>query len=157
LYRKDGKKMKPKSRSLRCMSAVFILMFLFQLTSCGTLIYPERRGQSGGRIDVGVVVLDGIGLLLFVIPGLVAFAVDFGTGAIYLPGGKRAASGPADADNLLVIHVNPGKLTKKGIERIVSQHTGCPVDLDQGNVQVFELACTEDIGPQLLTACLPGS
>ncbi len=32
-----------------------------------------------------LVVLDGLGLLLFVIPGVAAFAVDFSTGAIYLP------------------------------------------------------------------------
>jgi hypothetical protein len=29
--------------------------------------------------------LDGLGLLLFFVPGVVAFAVDFYTGAIYLP------------------------------------------------------------------------
>ncbi|MEM9233736.1 MAG: hypothetical protein AAGA69_05800 [Pseudomonadota bacterium] len=56
------------------------------LSGCGTLLYPERRGQTGGKIDPGVAVLNGVGLLLFVIPGLIAFAVDFSTGAIYLPG-----------------------------------------------------------------------
>ena len=58
-------------------------------TACGTLIYPERRGQRSGRIDPGVAVMDGIGLLLFIIPGLVAFAIDFSTGAIYVPGSRR--------------------------------------------------------------------
>ncbi len=61
-----------------------------QALGCGTILYPERRGQTSGRIDPSVAILDGIGLLLFLIPGLVAFAVDFGTGAIYLPGGRRS-------------------------------------------------------------------
>src|SRR5690606_29936038 len=33
----------------------------------------------------GVAILNGIGLLFYVIPGLIAFAVDFATGAIYFP------------------------------------------------------------------------
>ncbi|WP_370335265.1 polyribonucleotide nucleotidyltransferase [Parvularcula marina] len=56
------------------------------LGACGSILYPERRGQQSGRIDAGVAVLDGIGLLLFLIPGIIAYAVDFHTGAIYLPG-----------------------------------------------------------------------
>lgn len=61
-----------------------------QLAACGTLIYPERRGQTGGQIDIGVAALNGIGLLLWFVPGVVAFGVDFVTGAIYLPGGTVA-------------------------------------------------------------------
>jgi len=67
------------------------------LSGCGTILYPERRGQTGGRIDVGVAVLDGVGLLLFLVPGLVAFAIDFSTGAIYLPGTGFAAEGDVRA------------------------------------------------------------
>ena len=40
-------------------------------TSCGTILYPERRGQPAGKIDVGVAVLDGIGLLVFLVPGVI--------------------------------------------------------------------------------------
>jgi hypothetical protein len=49
---------------------------LANLTACGTLLHPERTGQTGGHIDPGVVVLDGIGLLFFFIPGIMAFAVN---------------------------------------------------------------------------------
>ncbi|MEJ2689412.1 MAG: hypothetical protein P8130_05575 [Deltaproteobacteria bacterium] len=59
--------------------------FLWGTVSCGTLIYPQRRGQTGGNIDPGIAILDGIGLLVFIIPGLIAYAIDFSTGAIYLP------------------------------------------------------------------------
>ena len=54
-----------------------------QATACGTLLYPERRGQTTGRIDGGVAVMDGLLCLLFIVPGVVAFIVDFSDGAIY--------------------------------------------------------------------------
>lgn len=66
-------------------------LFITQVTACGTLLYPERRGQTNGQIDVGVAALDAIGLLFFFVPGVVAFGVDFMTGAIYLPGGGVAS------------------------------------------------------------------
>ena len=56
------------------------------LTGCGTLFHSERVGQPHSRdIDWKIVALDGLGLLLFFVPGVIAFIVDFGTGAIYLP------------------------------------------------------------------------
>jgi hypothetical protein len=56
------------------------------VTGCGTLLHSERRNQPhSNQIDWGIVALDSLGLLLFFIPGIVAFAVDFSTGAIYLP------------------------------------------------------------------------
>ena len=60
-------------------------VFTMQLMGCGTLMYPERRGQRGGSMDAGVAILDGIGLLFGIIPGVIAFAVDFSNGTIYLP------------------------------------------------------------------------
>ena len=66
------------------------LMLCMNLTACGTIMHPERKGQVDGRIDVGIAALDAIGLLFFFIPGVVAFAVDFSNGTIYLPGGHSA-------------------------------------------------------------------
>lgn len=58
---------------------------------CGTLFYSERCGRPhGGRIDWKVAALDGLGLILFFIPGVIAFVVDFSTGAIYLPECEQA-------------------------------------------------------------------
>jgi hypothetical protein len=71
------------------ITATALLVALGTQLACGTILYPERRGQRGGRIDPAVAIMDGIGVLLFVIPGLAAFAVDFATGAIYLPGSRR--------------------------------------------------------------------
>jgi hypothetical protein len=73
----------------RAIALGLLIALGVESTACGTLIYPERRGQRSGRIDPGVAVMDGIGLLLFIIPGMVAFAIDFSTGAIYLPGSRR--------------------------------------------------------------------
>lgn len=56
---------------------------LIALNSCGTLIYPERRGRGGSHLDPQVVIMDGLLCLLFILPGVIAFAVDFSTGAIY--------------------------------------------------------------------------
>jgi len=55
------------------------------------LLHPERKGQTGGRIDPGFVILDGVRLLFFFIPAVIAFAVDFNYGTIYLPGGRTAS------------------------------------------------------------------
>src|SRR5215469_13362952 len=84
------------------------------LASCGTILYPERRGQPAGRLDVGVVALDGIGLLLFLVPGVIAFAVDFATGAIYLPPGY-AMHAPEIGTELHKVQVNPAELTPEGV------------------------------------------
>jgi len=75
-----------RSRATQATLVVLLLASVLQLGACGTLIYPERRGQDGGDIDAMVVLLDGVGVLFWVIPGLAAFIVDFATGAIYEPG-----------------------------------------------------------------------
>jgi hypothetical protein len=143
--------MKPKHRWVKFTIAIVVVMFSLQLASCGYLLYPERRGQTHGRIDPAVAVLDGLGLLLYVVPGLIAFAVDFTTGTIYLPGGKKKAStNPSAADEMLVIHVNPEELSKEKLEEIISNQTGNPISLDQKDMQVFELDMTENIDMELL-------
>ena len=77
-----------KLRTAACLLIAGTL--LTHLTACGLILYPDRKGQTSGRIDPGVAVLDGLGLLLYLVPGVIAFAVDFSMGTIYLPGGRRA-------------------------------------------------------------------
>ena len=72
----------------KLMKTLYVLVsavLIIQLAGCGTLMYPERKGQKGGRIDVGIAVLDGIGLLAYLVPGIIAYALDFNNGTIYLP------------------------------------------------------------------------
>lgn len=75
--------------SIKGLALVATAAIGLQLASCGTILYPERRGTQSGHVDTGVAVMDGLWLLMFIVPGVVAFVVDFGNGAIYEPGGRR--------------------------------------------------------------------
>lgn len=79
-----------KLKPLAC--ALLSAALVTQLTACGTIFYPERRGQLTGEIDPGVAILNAIGLLFYLVPGLIAFGVDFATGAIYLPDGRYSVA-----------------------------------------------------------------
>ena len=77
---------------MRIIAQVVLVAVLTSQVACGTLMYPERRGQrTTGQIDSSVLLMDGLWMLFFLVPGLVALGVDFATGAIYLPDGKRAS------------------------------------------------------------------
>ncbi len=91
-------------------------MLIALLMGCGTLIYPERRGQADGKLDTDIVILDAVGLLLFLVPGVVAFAVDFATGAIYLPKGGKSKS--REALGKLEIERHP--LPSRDLDEIVA-------------------------------------
>jgi hypothetical protein len=124
-----------------CM--VVLATLLLQLSGCGTILYPERRGQRGGSIDAGIAVLDGIGLLFFLIPGVIAFAVDFSTGAIYLPGGHRSS---LPAEGIKVVGVNPTELRNiDTLKEIVVRETGISKAVDLNRAEVSPLARLEDI------------
>lgn len=76
----------------RILAALLASSLLAQLAGCGTLFYPERRGQLNGQIDPAVATLNAVGILFYVVPGLIAFAIDFATGAIYLPEGRYSVA-----------------------------------------------------------------
>jgi hypothetical protein len=117
------------------------------LASCGTLLYPERRGQPVGRLDVGVVALDGIGLLLFLVPGVVAFAVDFATGAIYLPSEHALHASGMEAE-LRKVQVDPAELTPKAVAAIVREQTGKVVSLQPGEYRAMKLQELDQFTPE---------
>ena len=117
------------------------------LASCGTLIYPERRGQPAGRLDIGVVALDGIGLLLFLVPGVIAFAVDFATGAIYLPPDYPIHARGVSAE-LQKIQVDPADLTPERLATIVGEQTGKSVSLQPGEYRAMSLQRLEQFTPE---------
>jgi hypothetical protein len=119
------------------------------LTSCGTLLYPERRGQPAGRLDVGVVVLDGIGLLVFFVPGIIAFAVDFATGAIYLPP-EYAMLDPGMRTELRKIEIDPAKLTPERVEALVLEQTGNAVSLQPGAYRAMRLERLGQFTPEVV-------
>lgn len=113
------------------VAITFSALLIFELAGCGTIIYPERRGQTGGKIDPAVVIMDGIGLLFWVIPGLVAFAVDFATGAIYTSSGRYSvapeALKPAIDEN--------GRIDTVQLQEIIKQQTGQNIPFNHPNIQ----------------------
>lgn len=115
-----------------------------QMIGCGTIIYPERRGQRTGQIDVGIALLDALWLLVFIVPGVVAFAVDFTTGAIYLPG-RRAS---AETGEMVVIRMNPGELSEKTIRDVVMRQTGCQ-ELELSKAKIYPLDRSENVQMKL--------
>lgn len=126
-----------------------ILAVFCQSQGCGTILHPSRIGQPHGRLDPAVVILDGLGLLLFFIPGAIAFAVDFSTGAIYLPpdGYGQHDPGKFDPSRCDVIHVPPSELTQEKLEAVLAERTGHSVTLEPGsyNVRPLDVKETENI------------
>lgn len=107
-----------------------LIVSLLAQAGCGTLLYPERRGQLGGQIDPTVAVLDGIGCLFFVIPGLIAFAIDFTTGAIYTPGGRYSV-----APDLLRKATEPdGSINHARLRSVILQQTGQDLPLEHSQL-----------------------
>ena len=135
---------------MKVFNVCLTLILVVQLSGCGTILYPERKGQRDGRVDIGVAVLDGIGLLFFLIPGIIAYAVDFNNGTIYLPGGKLRAS--VDYKDLKQIKFDPKHTDVASIEKIIKEQTGKTVKLDQDNVQVSKLKSVDDMMIQFAKA-----
>ena len=114
-----------------------------QLMGCGTLMYPERRGQRGGSIDAGVAILDGRGLLFGIIPGVIAFCVDFSNGTIYLP--ERTRLGSLDFKNIKEVKFDPKHTSLASIERTIKDQTGYQVKFDQDNIRLSKLRSLKDM------------
>jgi len=110
------------------------------ISGCGAILHPERRGQgrASGEIDWRVAGLDAAGLLLFFVPGVVAFAVDFHQGTIFLP--SNGMAGPGQEPEKLVAITFPGqRLSRQLIEETVASHTEKRVDLTPGFYQATKL------------------
>ena len=110
----------------RIIGSVVALSLVTQLTACGTLFFPDRRGQIEGKIDPVVAGLNAVGILFYVIPGLIAFGIDFATGAIYLPSGQYSVA-PEQLQDAIGAdgQVDPAKL-----KAIILRETGQDLPLD---------------------------
>jgi hypothetical protein len=133
----------------RLTALVLAIVMALQTASCGFLIYPERKGQKSGSIDPGIAILDAAGLLVFVVPGLIAFGVDFVTGCIYLPGGKRAANDPQP---LRTVYFDPASLDASAIEAAVGKATGQAIDLSNPAVRAVPVHDVEALEAQVAAA-----
>jgi hypothetical protein len=80
------------------------------------------------------------------IPGIIAFAVDFNNGTIYLPGGVLSQS--SDPNDIKVVKFDPKHSSLAGIERIIQKETGCIVKLDQPDMRITKLRSKDEISAQ---------
>jgi hypothetical protein len=122
----------------RITAVVLSVTLLAQLVGCGTILHPERKGQRDGNLDPSIVILDAVGLFFFIIPGVIAFAMDFNNGTIYLPGGKRAdVSGSEDAARMVYLgdKINDPAVVAK----VLSDVSGQVIDAKQIKHQQNEL------------------
>ena len=137
----------------RFLKSLLVICIALQAVSCGTVFYPERRGQPAGRLDPKVVALDAVGLLVFFVPGVIAFAVDFNNGTIYLPPeeyGQNSAT-PGTNTEWSAIEVDADELTAEGITAVIREKTGKTVTLQPGSYDVRQLDSVEQIAANFNT------
>lgn len=112
--------------STRLLCAALGTTLLAQLSACGTLFYPERRGQIEGKLDPAIVAANAVGLLFYIIPGLIAFGIDFATGAIYFPEGKYSVA-PEKLQETLGAD---GQVDRRKLKALLEQELGRSLPLD---------------------------
>jgi hypothetical protein len=140
-----------KRQSVKIFCMVVSAALIVQLSACGYFLYPERRGQKPvGRIDPAIAVLDALGFFFFIIPGIIAFAVDISNGTLYFPSGHRHSPKATENKHVKVIRVNPGELNEKKIQEMVKIHTGVSIRLDQKDVEIYEWERSENIEAKLI-------
>ena len=61
---------------------LIVAVLFFGVSSCGTIIKNSKGGKSN-ELDISIVLLDALGLLFFIAPGVVAYIVDFNNRTIY--------------------------------------------------------------------------
>lgn len=134
----------------RFLGIALVAVLAFQI-GCGTILYPERRGQKAGKYDTDIVLLDAVGLLFFLVPGVIAFAVDFATGTIYLPSGgsSRTREVLGQLDTIQLDPQDPTLRDPESLARLIELHTGCRVSLESGHALRFESETGVDVARQL--------
>src|SRR5690606_38675821 len=115
----------PAPRRLAALTLIVTMMV--SLSGCGTLFYPERKGQLQGQIDPGVAIADGLGLLLFIVPGVIAYAVDFSNNTIYLP-----STHDASIERLKF----QGNMNEARLPSLIETHTGHHLDWQHEIVRI---------------------
>ena len=135
---------------------------LLQVTACGLILHPERKGtrRQGAVLQdldwkiLGLDMLLGIafgglgagakaggtgGAIGGVVVGPIALFVDFYTGCIYKP---QYSSGLDDRNenlnNWLIAKVEPETLNQATIEQVIREYTGQNIHLNSPNIMLFK-------------------
>ncbi len=114
------------------MLVVLAGIMMVQLSACGTLFWKERIGKaSSDKVDTTVLILDCCGLLLGIIPGVVALILDFNNKSIYFSKGEPGAASldKMDTSNMVVIKLD--KMDRESIESAISRELGRKVDISE--------------------------
>lgn len=83
------------------ISVLVVLAGFLSLQACGTILKRNQVGKAhSGRLDLGIVALDTVGLVLFIVPGVVAFTMDYLNGTLYLPAGDTAKLENSSPENI---------------------------------------------------------
>lgn len=125
----------------RLMSSFVVFTLTANLVACGTILYPERKGLHGGKIDPVVAGLDAIGLFFYIVPGVIAFVVDYNSGAIYLPRGRRRSA--LDSE-LSVVHANQ-VIDDQYLEEVLKNQLHVDADLQSRNVIAKRVASLQSV------------
>ncbi|RUR31698.1 hypothetical protein [Vreelandella nanhaiensis] len=119
----------------RWLTGAVVGASIVALSGCGTMFHPERKGQLSGQVDPVVAIANGVGLLFFIVPGVIAYAVDFSNGTIYLPSNNSAS--------IDVLHLG-GALDVASLEKLLSDKAGQLVSLESELVKIEEMANLEE-------------
>ncbi|WP_417861760.1 hypothetical protein [Vreelandella venusta] len=119
----------------RWLTGAIVGVSIVTLSGCGTLFHPERKGQLSGNVDPVVAIANGVGLLFFIVPGVIAYAVDFSNGTIYLP---SASSASVD------IHHLDDAMDVASLEKLLSDTAGQPISLANELLMMEEVASLDE-------------
>ncbi|MBN2419967.1 MAG: hypothetical protein JXL81_11320 [Deltaproteobacteria bacterium] len=119
-----------RSKVKKIVSILVLFFCIMSCASCGYFLYPERRGQTKGEIDLPVLVLDCVGLLFFIVPGVVALAVDFSSGTIYLPDSQKSS------ELREVPFDNTKPLKKEYLETVLASYLGKDINLNNNLIAI---------------------
>jgi hypothetical protein len=136
-------------RKVKFVVSIIMICFFINLIACGTIMYPERKGQRDGRLDPAIVILDAVGLLFFFIPGVIAFAVDFNNGCIYMSGGKHSNK---TINDIKVARFDPRSTSPSDISRLIEQSVGKKVAFTDKRMLVYSMDETKDVRTLVLNA-----
>lgn len=68
----------------RTLAVLVAVSFTFLAADCGTILYPERlRQEPSGKVHAPTLIMDCLWLFVFIIPGVVAIAVDLANRTMY--------------------------------------------------------------------------
>lgn len=102
----------------RLLSTLLIVGMINLTTGCGLILHPERQKRTPSHhTDVQSLVFDCLWLLVGVIPGVVALAVDYGSQTVfYSQGEARASAGDTITINIAGIAPNESFISLQMID-----------------------------------------